>query len=258
MVRGFYTLASGMLTAQRQLETISNNVSNVRTPGFKRQTLTSSSFSDTLTARLEQGSSQKIGKGSIVRYADVLHTDYGQSSYTETSIPFDFALVGEGFFRLQSFDETMEQTLLTRSGHFSLDGDGYLVQPNGGRLLGENGPIQLDSADFAVDENGYIYVGTEDSPADRISLAFPTDYQDLTTYREGYFLDNNAQNEEQPTLPEFYATSILQGRLEDSNVDMAEETSSMMATSRSFQSYSQAIKIMDRIINKSVTEIGRV
>lgn len=256
MVRGFYTLGSGMLTIQRTLDTISNNVANVRTAGYKKKMLTSNTFDQQLVARIESGNSGRIGKGSIVRYVDVLHTDYSQSSLEETQIPFDIALVGDGFFRIQSLDEGIETPLLTRNGHFGLNEEGYLVLEGGGMVLGENGPIMLGTSNFSVDEDGYIYLPEDDSPIDRISLAYPTDYNNLVVYAEGLYVDNdpNQTQVEQTT----FSTSFLQGKLENSNVDMAEETSALMDASRTFQTYSQAIKIIDRINTKSVTEIGKV
>ncbi len=256
MVRGFYTLGSGLLSMQRSLDTISNNVANIKTAGYKKKLLTTSTFDQQLVARIETGNSGRIGKGSIVRFADVLHTDYSQSSLTETEIPFDIALVGDGFFRLQSFDEGIETPLLTRNGHFALDAEGYLVLEGGGRVLGENGPILLGTANFAVDEDGYIYAGEDDSPVDRISLAYPTDYDSLIVYAEGLYIDNNPDQAQRYDTT--YSTSFLQGKLESSNVDMAEQTSLLMDASRTFQTYSQALKIIDTINTKSVTQIGKV
>ncbi|MFA9379949.1 MAG: flagellar hook-basal body protein [Acetanaerobacterium sp.] len=256
MVRGFYTLASGMLTMQRKLDTISNNVANVQTAGYKKKLLTSSTFDRQLLARIETENNKMIGKGAIVRYADELHTDYSQSSLSETDIPFDIALVGDGFFRLESPDETIETPLLTRNGHFMLDDEGYLALSGGGRVLGESGPIQVITGKFAVDDDGYVYVEGDDSPVDRISLAFPTDNTNLTVYAEGLYIDNNPEQAEFGDTA--YSTSFMQGKIENSNVDMAEETAALMEASRTFQTYSQAIAIVDKINAKSVTEIGRV
>ncbi len=256
MVRGFYTLGSGMLSIQRTMDTISNNVANVRTAGYKKKMLTSSTFDQQLVARIESGNNGRIGKGSIVRYVDVLHTDYSQSSLEDTQIPFDIALVGDGFFRIQSQNEELEQTLLTRNGRFDLDENGYLVLNGGGMVLGENGPIMLGTSNFTVDEDGYVYLPEDDSPIDRISLAYPTDYNNLVVYAEGLYIDNDPNPTQVDSTT--YSTSFMQGKLENSNVDMAEETSELMDASRTFQTYSQAMKIIDRIITKSVTEIGKV
>ncbi|SDN19600.1 flagellar hook-basal body protein [Acetanaerobacterium elongatum] len=253
MFRGFYTLASGMLTQQRTLDTISNNVANVKTAGYKRKILTSSTFDQQLIARIQTNDNKKLGKGCIVRYADKVYTDYNQSGLTDTESPFDIALVGDGFFKVENVNS--EKPLLTRNGSFSVDEEGYLISSNGSRLLGEGGPIQVGGGDFVVDEGGYVYVGTEDSPVDRIGIAYPADTKNLTTYSEGYYIDNNpdnAQNEEK-----VYSTAFLQGKIESSNVDMSEETSSLMETSRTFQTYSQALKIVDKINAKSVTEIAK-
>lgn len=257
MVRGFYTMASGMLTLQRSMDAIGNNVANIKTAGYKKKLLTSSTFDQQLVARLEAGNSARIGKGSIVRYADVLHTDYAQSSLRDTGIPFDIALVGDGFFRLQSQSEELDAPLLTRNGHFVLDEEGYLALEGAGRVLGESGAIELSTSNFSVDEDGYVYVEGDDSPVERITLAYPSDYENLVTYSEGLYLDTNPQ-QTAAADDATYSTTFLQGKLEDSNVDMAEEASALMEAGRTFQTYSQALKIIDKINSRSVTEIGKV
>ena len=254
MVRGFYTLASGMLTQQRMLDTISNNIANIKTPGYKKQLLTSSTFDQQLMSRIEANGNKILGKGSIVRYVDKLNIDYSQSSVTDTQIPFDIALVGDGFFQIEA--EGMEKPLLTRNGEFSVDAEGYLVLPSSGRVLGEGGPIQVGGGNFTVDEDGNVFVGGEDSPIDKLSVAYPVDTANLTIYSQGVFIDNNPDNSADEEA--IHSTSFLQGKLESSNVDMSEETTSLMEASRTFQTYSQAIKIIDKINSKSVTEIGRV
>ncbi len=254
MVRGFYTLASGMLTEQRILDTVSNNVANIKTPGYKRQVLTSSTFNEQLLARIQKNQNKMMGSGYVVRYADKLNIDYSQSGLEDTGLPFDVAIVGDGFFRLEA--EGMEKPLLTRNGNFAVDDEGYLIQPAGGRVLGEGGPIQVGGGDFVVDEEGYVYVGSDESPVDRLSVAYPIDTANLTVYGEGVFIDNNP--DDYGGEETVHTTSFMQGKLESSNVDMGEETTSLMEASRTFQTYSQALKIFDRINTKAVTEIGKV
>lgn len=254
MFRGFYTLASGMLTQQRALDTISNNVANVKTAGYKRKILTSSTFDQQLVARIQTNQNKKLGKGSIVRYANNIYTDYTQSGLTDTASPFDVALVGDGFFKVENANS--EKPLLTRNGNFSVDAEGYLIAQNGGRLLGEGGPIQVGGGDFVVDQEGYVYVGADESPVDRIGVAYPADTKNLTIYSEGYYIDNNPDNVQ--TEEAVYSTAFLQGKIESSNVDMSEETTSLMEASRTFQTYSQALKIVDKINAKSVTEIAKL
>lgn len=254
MTRGFYTLASGMLSEQRRLATISNNVANVKTAGYKKQTLTTTTFDQVYMSRIEKGNSELFGRGSIIRYADELNVDYSQSDLNPTEYPFDVAIVGDGFFRIEM--EGMEQPVLTRNGQFDLDAEGYLILPGVGRVMGEGGTIQLGGSNFTIDENGYIYTGESDSPIDRISVAYPADNKELVMYAEGMYLDPNA--EEGAEAEGVFSTSFIQGAYENSNVDMTAEMTDMMASNRAFQSVSQAMKIMDKANNKATTEIGRV
>ena len=125
MFQGFYNLSSQMLTQNRSLNVISNNMANVSTAGFKSDRLISSNFRNEIISRIgnKEKSPVAIGKMSDIRSAVSTVTDYSGGGYAVSGNPFDMALTGDGFFVVQ----TPEGEVYTRNGSFSLDEEGYLT-----------------------------------------------------------------------------------------------------------------------------------
>ena len=98
MVRGFYTLASGMITQNRVLDVISNNISNADTVGFKKSDMTTKAFGDLLIERVKNGSRTPIGHTTLMNTVDKTYTDYSQGGLNQTGRTLDFTINGSGFF----------------------------------------------------------------------------------------------------------------------------------------------------------------
>lgn len=158
MLKGFYNLTSGMLTQQRNLNVIANNMVNSSTAGYKADTYTSSTFDEVMFSRVGnkyKGGAEEIGQISYIRASSQMYTDYSQGLPEPTGIDLDFAIEGEGFFAVQTEGG---ETAYTRMGSFSLDEEGYLCLPGQGRVLGFNGqPIQLNTDKIRCDNYGRIY-----------------------------------------------------------------------------------------------------
>ncbi|MFZ2538295.1 MAG: flagellar basal body protein, partial [Oscillospiraceae bacterium] len=80
MLEGFYSSLSGMLVHQRSLSVLSNNIVNVKTPGFKEERVVSTTFHDALMARKEKGVNVPIGKGDPIRLIEDVVSDLEASS----------------------------------------------------------------------------------------------------------------------------------------------------------------------------------
>ena len=147
MLSGFYTASSGMLVQQRNLNIISNNLVNSQTTGYKSERLITTTFDHEFLTRIEKNNNERIGSGSPVSLVDDVITNFNGSSLDETERPLDMAIVGEGFFNIQG----EERQYMTRNGNFNIDQEGYLVLDGVGRVLGQNGAINLNgSSDFTV------------------------------------------------------------------------------------------------------------
>lgn len=117
---------SGLNIASKALDAISNNVANSTTVGFKQS---SAQFSDLYASTLGGGGKAQIGIGATVTG---VAQQFSQGNITVTSNPLDLAINGEGFFRMSDNGST----IYTRNGQFSVDKNGYIVNPSGYRLTG--------------------------------------------------------------------------------------------------------------------------
>lgn len=121
MFQGFYDLASNMITQNRNLNIISNNMSNVSTPGYKMDRMMESTFRDEMLYRYDQDGRTEVGTVSRMNVADERVTDYTEGGIRETGYPLDVGLTGDGFFVI----ETDNGEVYTRNGSFNLDNQGY-------------------------------------------------------------------------------------------------------------------------------------
>ena len=166
MFQGYYDLASNMITQNRNMNIISNNISNVSTPGYKEDRLMESTFREEMIYRYDQFGKTQVGTVSRMNIADERVTDYSEGGLRETGSPLDVGLTGNGFFVVQ----TNNGVVYTRNGSFNLDDQRYLVLPGVGRVLGTNGPIQLNTDEVGIDSQGNITTedGRRGRPADGV------------------------------------------------------------------------------------------
>ena len=179
MVRGLYTGASGMIAQMGRINILSNNLANVNTPSYKRDTAILKAFPEMLIRRINDDGVRVIPPGSYdlmpvigkmgtgVEVNEV-YTRHTQGAFKQTQNDFDMALEGKGFFCL----ETEDGERYSRNGSFLIDRDGFLVTKDGYKVLGENGPIQIKKNNFMVDEDGNVFENLEysDDPLRLVSM----------------------------------------------------------------------------------------
>ncbi|MDD4571908.1 MAG: flagellar hook-basal body complex protein [Clostridia bacterium] len=244
MSRGFYTLSSGILTQNRVLDTVTNNIANVNTPGFKKNKVVSTSFGEMYISRID-AQNTKLNKVSIINTAAESSTIHTQGIIKHTGRTLDFAVQGQGFFAVQ----TDNGNVYTRNGSFNVDAEGYLVLKDVGRVMGTNGPIYAGTDDITADSLGNIYVEGE-SINNSIAVYDFADYGRLETVGEGVYRANN---------PVWLTNAqVLWESIEGSNVDAASEMAASISAQRSLQSCSQALKMYDQILNKAATDIAKL
>jgi flagellar basal-body rod protein FlgG len=249
MIRGLYTAAAGMLTGLLRHESIVHNLSNVRTVGYKADRATTTDFPSLLLTQVQAGQGgPEVGRLGTGVSLSTITTDYGDGPLKLTDHPLDFAVAGNGFFRL----ETPNGVRLTRDGRFHRDVDGHLINARGYRVLGANGPIQLPVGELTVSPRGQIFVN--DEPLTQLSLAAVEDTATLVKDGETMF----ALREGEPALLAAEETQIYQGYIEDSNVDVAQAVTEMTSVLRAYQASQRLVQFQDQINSKSVTELGRV
>ena len=248
MFQGFYNLGSEMLCQTRNMNVISNNMANVATAGFKRDDFQVSAFREVMMSGY-QGSSETspaaLGNMAMVRSADTTVTDYSQGMFRETENTLDFALTTPGFFCVQ----TEGGTVYTRNGSFALDEEGYLTLPTVGRVLGQNGPIQLPTDDIISDSRGNIFSADGQTLYGTLSVVDFQNYDEqLVKTTGGAF---TAQDAGTPV-----DADVKWKATEGSNVNPMDEMTAMMSGQRSLQSAAQILKMYDHLMDKTVTQLG--
>lgn len=250
MFKGFYNLTSGMLTHQRNLNVVANNMVNASTAGYKTDTYTSSTFDEVLLSRVGnklKNDPQVIGGWSYIRASSEMYTDFSQGIIEPTGIALDFAIEGDGFFAVQMPDG---QTGYTRTGSFSLDEEGYLCLPGQGRVLGADGqPIMLGTDKIHGDKRGGIYSDYGPQLAQLGVYTFD-DTGVLTRNDQGLFVGAQGALAAAPT--------VHWGSLERSNVDLVGQMTQMLSAQRAFQNAAQLSKMYDDVMSKATTDVGRV
>ena len=252
MERGFYSVAAGMLTGQKVVDVISNNVANVNTAGFKSQSTLQKSFGEYLLSRISSLSNiakDNIGTGYYMTVNSGQTTDFSQGSLEQTGRTVDMAIQGEGFFVVQS--DAYGQ-VLTRNGQFEINATGNLILPGVGNVLNSNGqPVTLNGSDFSLSSDGRILengVATQS-----LYIANVGNKNDLKQVGTGFF---QTQNGFQAAGQNTFTT--VQGSIEKANTDMTTEMSQIISRQNNFQSCSQVLKIYDRINEISANQVGKI
>ncbi|MBA2175290.1 flagellar hook-basal body protein [Halobacillus locisalis] len=273
MLRGFYTAASGMIANQRMQETLSNNMSNAYTPGYKADQGTMRAFPELLIEQMGTTSiptsrgldlpvRKEVGSLNTGVYLQETVPSFSQGDIRETGISTDMALVQgnvpdeSGFVFFNVRNENGEESY-TRNGNFTVDGEGFLTTNQGMYVLDDTGnPINTDGLEFDVSEEGVVAVGDQQIP---LGLSYTPNANDMI--KQGN--DLYQPGEEAAPLVDARANpeityDVRQNVLESSNVDPARTMTEMMNTYRSFEMNQRVLKAYDQSMQKAVTEIGRL
>lgn len=246
MSRGFYNLTSGMLTQQRKINMSANNLANVNTPGYKKETAITPNFGEIMINKFNGGKPEELGEASLIRTMGDKQTLHTQGNIEETGSTTDMAIVGDGFFVVDSNGEEV----YTRHGSFIIDELGYLAVKDLGRLQGEYGDVYVGNDNFNVSENGVLTREGSYVPEqiyvynfDNMEELEKVNEKAFTTTEDAVMSDN---------------INILHKYIEKSNVDVMKEMTDIISSQRALQTAAQALKMYDQIQDKAVNEIGRV
>jgi flagellar basal-body rod protein FlgF len=246
MLRCLYIAGTGMLVQRKKMDVLTNNITNAETTGFKQDNLLSRSFSDIMISRLNDpsGRSSVIGPLNTGVHSDNVITDFTQGSAEQTELLTDMALHGQGFFTVS----TPQGERYTRDGSLSVSGTGYLTTSEGYPVQGNNGPVYVGTGKFAVEENGNVSVGGK--VTDKLKIVSFQNPDVLS--KEGSNLFSGAGATIDNT------TTVKQGFIENSNVDIAEAMVKMIEVSRTYETNQRMVKMIDDSLGKAVNDVGRV
>jgi len=225
MISGVYTLIDGALVHQLRVETISNNMANLSTNGFRKDII---SFNEALSMNY------------------LSETDFTPGLVRHTGNDLDVALEGQGFFKVQ----TPKGVRYTRDGAFSLNVQGVLVTRSGDAVLGENGPITIDGGKLTITNDGQVVV--DGTSVDKLMLVEFKRPEFLKKEGRSYYLHQGPQNEVLAAAE----IGVKQNYLEGSNVNPTAEMIKMIEAYRSFESAQKAIQTIDEITSKIINDQG--
>ena len=232
---GYATLTrqSGLM---REMGVVANNIANASTSGFRREGVV---FSEYVTA-LDQDPSLSMS------YASGRDVDLSQAGLSQTGGSFDFAIQGDGFFLI----DTPDGQKLTRAGSFTPSAEGELVTPDGYRLLDAGGaPIFIppDAKAVALAADGTLSANGD--PIAQVGLWQPADPLALRHQAGTMFSGGEL-------IPVEGAT-VMQGMLEDSNVQPVSEIARMIEVQRAYELGQKFLDAEDERVRGVIQTLGR-
>ncbi len=256
MMRSLDIGATGMVAQQMNVDVISNNIANMTTSGFKRQRL---EFQDLLYQDLRRPGASSTDANTIVPTgiqlglgvrpaATIRNHEQGSILLTENSL--DLAINGDGFFQINLPNG---DTGYTRAGAFSLSGDGQIVTQEG-YIVQPGITVPTDALAIEINNSGEVLV----------KLPGQINMQNLGQFEIATFinpagLDSIGQNLYQETEASGAVATgvpgtenfgkIQQGAIEQSNVNVVEEITRLIAAQRSYEMNSNVISTTDEMLN---------
>ncbi len=254
MIRSLTTAATGMVAQQLNLDTISNNLANVNTTGYKSQR---AEFQDMVyqtfrSSGAASGSStsaplaMQVGLGSRFSANSI---NNAQGPLSNTGSPLDMAIQGNGFFQVQMPDGT---TAYTRDGSFKQDANGLVVTSDGYHLIPEI-TIPTGASSVSISAGGAVSAvlagQNEPTSLGQITTATFTNPGGLTRIGQNLYQSGGASGDPKVGNPgDAGSGSVQSGFLEGSNVQVVEEMVRMITAQRSYEINSKAIQTADEML----------
>lgn len=232
---GYATLnrQSGLM---REMGVVANNIANASTTGFRREGVVFSEY----VAALDQGPSLSMA------HASGRHVDLTQSTLSQTGGQFDLAIQGDGFFLV----DTPQGERLTRAGSFIPSPEGELMTPDGFRLLDAGGApvfVPPQTKGVAIAQDGTM--SADGQPVAQIGLWQPADPLSLRHQTGTLFSADGVEPVEE--------AMILQGMLEESNVDPVSEIARMIEVQRAYELGQKFLDAEDERVRGVISTLGR-
>lgn len=276
MMRSLWSAASGMIAQQTNLDTIANNLANVNTTGYKKDTV---EFKSLLYQTLQSPSTNNAGENKPVpaqvglgTRTSSITTVFTQGSLQETSNTTYMAIEGSGFFKVRDNDGNI---CYTRDGSFSfqaVDGGMMLCTSQGYPVLDQNNntiviasPARVE--DVTVDQEGNIFVASGNngqsvaltntvngqSYNQKIGLVQFNNPAGLSSIGGNMYQVTAASGQaiEESTTEGITKSLVHQGYIEMSNVQVADEMVNMIVAQRAYEMNSKAIQASDEMLQQA-------
>lgn len=266
MMRSLYTAASGMKTQQMNVDTISNNLANVNTTGFKKERL---EFKSLLYETMAKAGTDKDGSGKPLNL-QVGHgvkpvgtvRSYTMGTIQKTENPLDFAITGDGFFAVKN---PSGGQVYTKDGSFKIslvDDRQMLISSEGYQILDTNDePIYFDTnidvKKLKIGSDGtFSYVQSDNQVVElepKIKVVQFRNVNGLEALGSNLLRATTSSGEaiSEADDDELVKSQIVQGSLEGSNVQVVEEMVNLIVAQRAYEVSSKAIQTSDEMLSQA-------
>ena len=230
------------MALQRKLEVIANNMANVNTSGFKKD---SALFEEYIMPNARMTAFKGFDKRLSYVNDTGLYRDYSQGSLLKTGAELDVAISGRGWFVVQ----TPEGERFTRNGHFNRNATGELVTSKGHQVLGEAGPIVIGEQDtnIVISEDGVIT--TNLGARGRLRIVEFQNTELLKKEGTSYYSSTQAP------IPAASGRT-MQGLIEKSNVQPVAELTEMIQTTRAYVSTARLLQQAHELRQTAITRLS--
>ena len=217
------------------MDIYAQNIANASTSGYKQERI---SFKEHLVA--SDNALNVESKGRVMTKLSEISTDFSSGSFMRTDNPLDMAINGKGFFAL-------EGNKYTRNGNFMIDSEGFLVNNSGTKVLGDGGPLTVEGGKIDISSSGEVFV--DDISVGRLQIV---DFKNKSVLKKmgGGVFTTKASGD-------VVDSSVSQGYLEQSNVNVIKELMRLIISQREFQSYQKMIQAFDEASSKTINEMGK-
>ena len=234
-----------MTANARWQEVISENLASASIPGFKKQDM---SFDAVQSGIMSQAVPDARVQYSIPRAKS--SPNFSQGQLRETGVNTDVAIDGKGFFEVQMPNGA---SAYTRDGEFHVNSSGQLVNKQGFPIIGESGPIQIDTKSggpISISATGEVSQGAD--VRGKLKVVDFSKPELLTQISGGHFVNNNpaVQPVEVPGM------SLRQGFLESANTTAVNEMSNLICVMRSFEANQKIMQAHSDRMSKTISELG--
>ncbi|MEP6900299.1 MAG: flagellar basal-body rod protein FlgF [Actinomycetota bacterium] len=240
---GLYSIFLGMRSRQKTLDVQANNIANASTTGFKAERLLYSTFE---AAKKGTSDKQNLVAGVLTSGS----SDFSEGALQQTGRSLDVAIEGDAFLQIQ----TPRGVRFTRAGNLSLNADGQLVTKNGDLVVGDNGAITVPpGGEITIGEDGNLANGGQ--TFDRLKLVrFNSPTTALMKEGDSLFMATGA---EQPQGN--INSKVVQGSLENSNINSISEMVAMINNNREFESLEKSMSLLMNDIGRKISgDIGKM
>ena len=256
MLRGISTAAGGMLSQGISSDVLADNLANINTVGFKKTSMSFQDFSSVMVNATLADKKTELGKYSLSVKPQDTRILFDQGTLAETGNPYHVALEGDGFFEV-----TMDngKTAFTRDGRFQTNEAGYLVTLNGEKINTDQGFIQIpkNTSSVVISQTGDVKVKAIGQNAlqslGKIKIVQFQNNNTMTKLGQSLY-DSNGQE----PARDIKNVQVIQGVLEQSNVNPVRELVDSMMGLRTYEMLQKTINMQNDTFGKAVNEVGRL